>query len=82
MAAKSVSLVKVGDLAKSAGVLPSTVRFYVKEGLLEPHSHTRGGFLLFDPDSALKRLRQIRRYQIVERLTLSEIRERLRTIGA
>ena len=36
--------VTIGKLARDAGVLPSTVRFYVKEGLLQVTDHTAGGF--------------------------------------
>ena len=29
-------LIKTGQLAKLAGVLPSKIRFYVREGLIQP----------------------------------------------
>ena len=36
-------LIKTGQLAKLADILPSKVRFYVKEGLLSPADYTAGG---------------------------------------
>ena len=37
-------LIKTGQLAKRAGILPSKVRFYVKEGILQPVDQTPGGY--------------------------------------
>ena len=68
--------VTIGKLARDAGVLPSTVRFYVKEGLLQVTDHTPGGFFLFDRASALKRIERIQALK-EQRLTLAEIREQL-----
>jgi DNA-binding transcriptional MerR regulator len=70
-------LVKTGELAKQAGVLPSTIRFYVQEGLLHPIDQTPGGYRLFDQYQALERFRMIEELQTKERLTLTEIKERL-----
>ncbi len=75
--ARSDNLLKVGALAQEAGVLPSKIRYYVKEGLLEPVGQTPGGFLLFDKQRTLARLKAIQRLQMKQRLTLLEIRERL-----
>ncbi len=69
-------LITIGKLAKNAGVLPSTVRYYVKEGLLKVVDYTPGGFFLFDRESALKRIERIKSLK-VQRLTLAEIREQL-----
>lgn len=69
-------LVTIGKLARDVGVLPSTVRFYVKEGLLQVTDHTLGGFFLFDRTSALKRIERIQALK-ERRLTLAEIREQL-----
>ncbi|MDQ6659588.1 MAG: MerR family transcriptional regulator [Chloroflexota bacterium] len=68
--------VTIGKLARDADVLPSTVRYYVKEGLLQVADHTLGGFFLFDRASAPQRIERI---QILkgQRLTLVEIREQL-----
>lgn len=69
-------LVTTGKLARDAGVLSSTVRFYVKEGLLQVSGHTPGGFFLFDRASALKRIKRIQALK-ERRLMLVEIREEL-----
>ena len=69
-------LVTIGKLARDAGVLPSTVRHYVKEGLLQVVDHTPGGFFLFDRESALKRIKRIQALK-GQRLMLAEIREQL-----
>ena len=52
-------LIKTGQLAKRAGILPSKVRFYVREGILQPVSQTPGGYCLFDGQEAIERLREI-----------------------
>ena len=70
-------LLKTGQLAKLAGVLPSKIRFYVKEGLLQPYDLTAGGYCLFEEKCALNRLRQIAHLQTTERLTIEEIRDKL-----
>jgi len=69
-------LITIGRLARDAGVLPSTVRYYVKEGLLQVTDHTPGGFFLFDRASALKRIERIQSLK-EHRLRLAEIREQL-----
>ena len=74
---RNPNLVKTGNLAKRAGVLCSTIRFYVKLGLLAPLDHTPGGYHLFDESEALNRLHVIRQLKEKERLTLAEITERL-----
>ncbi len=71
------SLVKIGQLAEIAGILPSKVRFYVKEGLLSSVDRTRGGYYLFDKSQALSRLRLIDELKNKNRLSLAEIKERL-----
>ena len=71
-------LIKTGQLAKLAGVLPSKIRFYVREGLLQPSDQTAGGYCLFDEKCALHRLRQIADLQTTDRLTIEEIKGRLR----
>ena len=70
-------LVKIGQLAKQAGILPSKIRFYVQEELLEVVDKTNGGYYLFDEQLALKRLKLIEKMQKEQRLRLHEIREEL-----
>ena len=59
------------------------MRFYVKEGLLNPKDYTAGGYYLFDEKEALERIGQISHLQAEQRRTLSEIRNTLRgtTLG-
>lgn len=71
-------LIKTGELAKLAGVLPSKIRFYVREGLIQPSDLTAGGYCLFDETCALDRLREIAHLQTTDRLTIEEIKGRLR----
>ena len=71
-------LIKTGQLAKLAGVLPSKIRFYVQEGLLQPSGTTAGGYCLFDEKGTLSRLRQIAHLQTTERLTIGEIKDKMR----
>lgn len=61
LSSPDTKLVKVGDLAKRMNLLPSTIRYYVRMGLLEPDGRTQGGYALFDPDRAISRLQRIRK---------------------
>ncbi len=76
----SSELVKIGKLAKEAGVRPSKIRFYVKEKLLHPATLTEAGYQLFVRQRTLRLLRRIQEMQDDERLTIAEIRERLRQL--
>jgi len=77
----SSELVKIGKLAKEAGVRPSKIRFYVKEKLLHPATRTEARYQLFDRQRTLRLLRRIQQMQDDERLTIPEIRERLGPLG-
>ena len=70
-------MLKKGQLATRAGILPSKVRFYVKEGLLKPAALTAGGYYLFKEAEALERIGRITHLQTKERRTLSEIKDTL-----
>jgi hypothetical protein len=65
-------LVKLGQLAQIAGVLPSTIRHYMRLGLIGPDAQTPGGYALFDPERALARLKRIQDLQS-QRFRLDEI---------
>lgn len=69
--------VTIGQVAKAAGVLPSTVRYYVAQSLVRAVGRSPGGFLLFDLAASLERIQHIQNLQQRERLTLAEIRVRL-----
>ena len=62
-----------GILAKRAGVGIQTIRFYEREGLMEPAPRSRSGYRHYD-ESAVTRLTFIRRAQELG-FTLKEIRE-------
>lgn len=51
---------KVKDLAQAAGVTPDTVRFYTREGLLNPTRNPDNNYQQFDADD-LRRLRFARK---------------------
>ncbi len=71
---------KAAEVAGRVGVLPSTIQYYRKLGLLRASGRTRGGFWLFD-ERSIKLAREIRRLQKEQRLTLDEIAARLRREG-
>lgn len=66
---------RIGELAKKAGCLVQTVRFYESEGLLLKPARSDGNFRLYD-GTHLQRLLFIRRCRALD-LTLGEIAELL-----
>ncbi len=66
---------KIGHLAKQAGVNLETVRFYERRGLLPRPPRSASGYRLF-PAGAARRLRFIRRAQELG-FSLNEIQELL-----
>jgi DNA-binding transcriptional MerR regulator len=68
-------LFTIGKLAGIAGVSSDTLRYYEREGLIEPAGKSPAGYRLYDKDSA-RRLRFIRHAQQCG-FTLAEIRELL-----
>ena len=56
---KGRKLVKIGELAKMFSVLPSTINFYTREGLLPEDGRSQGGYRLYDPEKAMKKLKKI-----------------------
>ena len=77
LAGSNKMLIKTGQLAKQAGILPSKVRFYVREGILHPVGQTPGGYCLFDGTEAIERLREIDELKSKQRLTIQEIKRKL-----
>jgi DNA-binding transcriptional MerR regulator len=65
----------IGKLADIAGVSSDTLRYYEREGLIEPAGKSPAGYRLYDKDSA-RRLRFIKQAQQCG-FTLAEIRELL-----
>ena len=74
---KGRKLVKIGELAKMFSVLPSTINFYTREGLLPEDGRSQGGYRLYDPERALKKLKKIGYLQAKKRFTIDEIKKSL-----
>ena len=74
---KTAGLVKIGELAKVTGVSVSTLKFYVKEGLLEPKCKTGKNMSWYDPACA-DTIRTIRALQKERFYPLSVIKELLK----
>jgi DNA-binding transcriptional MerR regulator len=53
-------LLKIGEMARLAGVLPSTIRYYTEIGLLEPAGTTIGGQRLYSKEDTLSKIRMIK----------------------
>lgn len=70
-------LVKIGTLAKMTGTSVSTLKFYVKEGLLEPRCKTGKNMSWYDPACA-DTIRTIRALQKERFYPLSVIRQLLK----
>ncbi|MBA3065960.1 MerR family DNA-binding transcriptional regulator [bacterium] len=66
-------LMKVGEIAEEAGVMPSTVKFYTEEGLLDVVERTLGGYRLYDREKTVRRIIAIRG-MTSRRLSLSELK--------
>lgn len=70
------NLLRIGELAKVAGVSLSTVRYYTDIGLLKVASHTKGGYRLYDREETLSIIRKIKPV-VDRRRTLLQIKEDL-----
>jgi len=67
-------LLKIGEMAKLAGVLPSTIRYYTGLGLLEVAATTPGGQRLYDKEHTLSKVRMIKKIER-QHLPLQTIRK-------
>lgn len=68
-------MLTIGELARRAGVRTSALRYYEKEGLLEPADRTEAGYRLYMPEDE-QTLRFIQRAQRLG-FSLADIRELL-----
>lgn len=73
---KTNTLLQIGELAKETGETLHAIRHWTEKGLLEAAEHTEAGYQLFDR-SMIERVKEIRKLQKEERLSIDEIRERL-----
>ena len=64
---------KIGEIAKAAGVTVQGIRYYESEGLLPRHGRTEGGYRVFGPGD-LERIEFIKKAKFLG-LTLGEIRD-------
>ena len=53
-------LLKIGEIAREAGVRQSTIRYYTEVGLLAIAETTESGYRLYDKDETLRRLGMIK----------------------
>jgi DNA-binding transcriptional MerR regulator len=74
-----VETMRIGQLAKAAGVAPSALRYYDAAGLLDPEDRTDAGYRMYSP-GALGRLQFIQRARALG-LSLREVRELLDSRG-
>ncbi|PIU03489.1 Fic family protein [Candidatus Shapirobacteria bacterium CG08_land_8_20_14_0_20_39_18] len=72
---KETKLLKIGELAQAARETKPTIRFWTKEGLLEIAKLTKAGYALYD-SKMIERVKEIRRLQNEERLSIAEIKNR------
>jgi Fic family protein len=66
----------IGQVAKKAGISASAIRYYIQQGLIVPKGHSEGGFALFTSE-AIGKIKEIKRLQQEERLSITEIKRRL-----
>jgi DNA-binding transcriptional MerR regulator len=69
-------LVKRKEICRMLGISPSKVNFYTTQGLFPLEGRTQGGYGLYDSDTIRSRFSRITELK-EERLTISEIRERI-----
>jgi len=70
------NLMRISEIAKKAGVLSSTVRYYTDMGLLSAAGETRGGHRLYDESTVLNAIRKIQ-FLNKQGLTIEQIKKDL-----
>lgn len=73
---KEKKLLQIGKVALLASVAVPTVRYYIEQGLIRPEGQSKGGFMLFD-QKVVEKIKEIKRLQREERLSIAEIKRRL-----
>jgi len=69
-------LLKIGEIAREAGVLASTIRYYTDMGLLRVVAITPGGYRLYDRTDTMERIHTIKTIN-GRKWTLAEIKQEL-----
>lgn len=67
------NMVKISEIAKAAGVMNSTIRFYTDIGLLKKAGETIGGHRLYDKNLTLSKIKKIQ-FLIQKGLTIEQIK--------
>lgn len=52
-------LLKISEIAREVGVLPSTIRYYSELELIQPQKYTRGGQRLYDLETTRRQVKRI-----------------------
>ena len=68
-----LGLLKIGEIAREARVLSSTIRYYTEIGLLKVKEVTDGGYRLYDRNDTIERLDMVKKANN-RCLSLTEIR--------
>ncbi|MBI4157493.1 Fic family protein [Candidatus Woesebacteria bacterium] len=74
---RSIKLLRIGELAEAARETKATIRFWTNEGLLKIAKTTEVGYALYNP-KMIERTQEIRRLQAEERLSVVEIKKKLK----
>jgi prophage maintenance system killer protein len=69
-------LLKIGELAQETRETLHAIRHWIEKGLVDVTEHTEAGYQLFDR-SMIDRIKEIRRLQKEERLSIEEIKNKL-----
>ena len=73
--ARKLHLIKIGEIARESNLLPSTINFYTREGLLPEDARSIGGYRLYHRERTIERLKKIQYLQNVKRFTIEEIKK-------
>ncbi len=71
-----LGLLKIGEIAREARILRSTIRHYTEVGLLKVKGVTEGGYRLYEREDTLDRLRTVKSVSEVY-LSLADIKARM-----
>jgi len=71
-----LGLLKLGEIAREVGLLPSAIRYYSNLGLIKISDYTQGKYRLFKKEDTLYRLIKIKEMK-EKGMTLDQIKKRL-----
>ena len=71
-------LLKTGEIAVRAEILPSTIRYYTDIGLIKVVQFTKGGYRLYDMEDTISRLNVVKTINM-NKVKLSDIKKNLIT---